>query len=69
MINLEYTTNFKFKCILSAFFAAYDAQIAGLFYEIYVTSAGFQVFLVTMIPAIRCTFIIIMLTVAILMQM
>ncbi|ONM37334.1 Insulin-degrading enzyme-like 1 peroxisomal [Zea mays] len=26
---------------------AYDAQIAGLFYSIYVTSAGFQVFLVT----------------------
>jgi len=34
------------------FFAAYDAQIAGLFYSIYLTSAGFQVFLVTMIAYI-----------------
>ena len=51
-INLESTANFKFKCILSAFFAAYNAHIAGLFYSIYLTSAGFQVFSVTMIAFI-----------------
>jgi insulysin len=46
-INLESTADFKFMYTIF-FFAAYDAQIAGLFYSIYVTSAGFQVFLVTM---------------------
>lgn len=28
--------------------AAYDAQIAGLYYSIYLTSVGFQVIVVTM---------------------
>jgi hypothetical protein len=36
----------------SVHFAAFDAQIAGLYYSIYLTSAGFQVIIVTIIASL-----------------